>query len=77
MSKSQNGISLSFILFLVFLILKLTNQIDWSWIWVFSPFWLPILVVVGIFIITFFIGLLYMANTGKNIVNFLKKIKTF
>ena len=77
MSKSQNGISLSFILFLVFLILKLTNQIDWSWIWVFSPFWLPILVVVGIFIITFFIGLLYMANNGKNIVNFLKKIKTF
>jgi uncharacterized integral membrane protein len=77
MSKSQNGVSISFILFLVFLILKLTNQIDWNWIWIFSPFWVPISIVIVVFIIVFFIGLIYMANTGKNIENFLKKIKTF
>lgn len=73
MSKSQNGISLSFVLFLVFLILKLTNQIDWHWIWIFSPFWIPVSVVIGIFIIVLFIGLIFMATTGKNIENFLKK----
>ena len=28
------------IVFLVFLILKLTDQIDWSWWWVTSPLWI-------------------------------------
>lgn len=27
---------------LVFLVLKLTGQIAWSWIWVLAPFWLPL-----------------------------------
>jgi len=30
------------ILFVVFLILKLTGNIDWSWWWVTSPLWLPL-----------------------------------
>lgn len=30
-------------LMLVFIILKLTNVIDWSWLWVTSPLWIPIL----------------------------------
>lgn len=25
---------------LVFIVLKLTNYIDWSWVWVISPFWI-------------------------------------
>lgn len=28
------------ILTLIFIILKLTGTIDWSWIWVLSPFWI-------------------------------------
>jgi hypothetical protein len=30
------------ILFVVFLVLKLTGNIDWSWWWVTSPLWLPV-----------------------------------
>lgn len=30
------------ILFIVFLILKLTGNIDWSWVWVTSPLWIPL-----------------------------------
>ena len=30
------------LLFLVFLVLKLTNVIDWSWWWVTSPIWIPL-----------------------------------
>ncbi|MFA5670273.1 MAG: hypothetical protein WC967_13605 [Balneolaceae bacterium] len=30
------------VLFLMFLALKLTNNITWSWWWVFSPFWIPL-----------------------------------
>lgn len=28
-------------LLLIFLTLKLTNLIDWSWWWVLSPIWIP------------------------------------
>jgi hypothetical protein len=30
------------LLTLLFIGLKLTNYIDWSWLWVLSPLWLPI-----------------------------------
>jgi len=42
--------SLSVVLFLIFLILKLTDTIDWSWWWVTSPLWVPValLVVIGL-----------------------------
>jgi hypothetical protein len=41
--------SLTTPLFLVFLILKLTGFINWSWWWVTSPLWIPL--VFGIFIL--------------------------
>lgn len=34
------------LLFLLFLGLKLAGKIDWSWWWVFSPIWIPIILVV-------------------------------
>ena len=36
----SNGIGLPMVLFLIFLVLKLTNNIDWSWWWVTSPLWI-------------------------------------
>ena len=36
------GNSPEFLLFLVFLVLKLTAVIDWSWWWVTAPLWTPI-----------------------------------
>jgi hypothetical protein len=29
------------VLFIIFLVLKLTHVISWSWWWVFSPIWIP------------------------------------
>lgn len=37
------------ILGIVFIVLKLTGVIDWSWLWVLSPFWIPVALWVGIF----------------------------
>ncbi len=37
----SNGIGLGVILFLIFMTLKLTGNIDWSWWWVTSPLWIP------------------------------------
>ncbi len=39
-SSGSGGLSLATVVFVVFLILKLTNLIDWSWWWVTSPLWI-------------------------------------
>ena len=36
------GTSFTGLLFLVFLTLKLTNVINWSWWWVTAPLWIPV-----------------------------------
>ncbi len=56
--KTQSGMSLSTVLFLIFLILKLTKTIDWSWWWVTSPLWLPIAFAIGFVIILGLISLI-------------------
>ena len=35
--------SLEMVLFVIFLTLKLTGVIDWSWWWMTSPLWIPVL----------------------------------
>jgi hypothetical protein len=44
------------ILFFIFLTLKLTGTIDWSWWWVTSPLWLPFAAAVVILGIVGLIG---------------------
>jgi MFS family permease len=39
------------LLAIVFIALKLTNHITWSWVWVLSPFWISIILVVIITIL--------------------------
>lgn len=40
MSDSEStGLGLGPVLFIVFLVLKLTHVIDWSWWWVTAPLW--------------------------------------
>ena len=46
----RTGWSTSFLLFVVFLVLKLTDTIDWSWWWVTSPLWIPF-ALVGVLLI--------------------------
>lgn len=38
-------------LFLIFLVLKLTNTIDWSWWWITAPLWIPFCLVMIVFVI--------------------------
>lgn len=37
---SEGGVSLGVVIGTVFIILKLCNVIDWSWVWVLSPLWI-------------------------------------
>ena len=57
------------ILFLIFLVLKLTNQIDWSWWWVTSPLWISfaiLLILIVIALITKFVITFYKSLTKEN-----------
>lgn len=36
------------LLFITFLVLKLTKVIDWSWWWITAPLWGPIAALIGI-----------------------------
>lgn len=42
------GTSLETILTALFVYLKLTGHIDWSWWWVVSPLWISLLIDLGI-----------------------------
>lgn len=44
------GINFAELLLIVFIVLKLTNVISWSWWWVLSPLWITLGIVVVIFI---------------------------
>lgn len=44
--NAKASYSLTTPLFLVFLILKLTGIINWSWWWVTSPLWLPLVFII-------------------------------
>lgn len=36
---------------LLFIALKLTGYIQWSWLWVLAPFWIPLALIIFILII--------------------------
>ena len=56
---NSNGGFLGF-LTLIFITLKLCHVIDWSWIWVLAPLWIPLSIVLAIAIIVFVVGLIVL-----------------
>lgn len=54
--KATATVPLGTILFIVFLVLKLTGNINWSWWWVFSPIWIPLCIAL------IFILIVYLVN---------------
>ena len=61
MSNSKN-VTVNFPIFgilgLIFITLKLTGHITWSWLWVLAPFWIPVaitlVIILGVFIYAIF-----------------------
>ena len=49
-NNSSDGMGFSGLLTIVFITLKLTGFIDWSWWWVLSPIWIHFIIVIGIFL---------------------------
>ncbi len=57
-TASISGIGFTGLLTIVFIVLKLTNVINWSWLWVLSPVWIEIALVIAIVLIG--VGVTYL-----------------
>jgi membrane protein YdbS with pleckstrin-like domain len=57
-SSSSSGISFTGALTVLFVGLKLTNVITWSWWWVLSPIWISLSLAIVILTIAIIIGII-------------------
>lgn len=53
------------LLTIAFIVLKLCGVIDWAWIWVFAPLWVPIAVVVGTYLIVLVFSMIFTLIASK------------
>jgi membrane protein YdbS with pleckstrin-like domain len=64
--NNRSGVSLGTVLFLIFLVLKLTNVIDWSWWWVTSPLWISVVIyIILVFLAGFTVGIYKSLNKRR------------
>ena len=59
-SSASGGIGFVGLLTLLFIGLKLTGYITWSWLWVLSPLWISVCISIVFFII--FLVFMYIAK---------------
>lgn len=57
-NNSTGGIRFCGLLTLIFITLKLLNAISWSWWWVLSPLWIPIVLVATVLFVIFLVKLI-------------------
>ena len=48
---SNGGIGFFGLLAIVFIVLKLTKVIAWSWFWVLSPLWISVILWLGLLVL--------------------------
>lgn len=62
-SSSSGGVGFVGLLQILFIGLKLTNHITWSWWWVLSPLWISFSIAIAILAIVF--GILIISEKNK------------
>lgn len=55
-NKESKSLGFSFLLGIVFIILKLCGAITWSWVWVLAPIWIDVLLSIVVILIVLFIA---------------------
>ena len=67
-ASASGGIGFGGLLTIVFIVLKLIGVINWSWVWVLAPLWIPIaLISLFLIIILTLTKLMENHNIWKNI----------
>lgn len=49
-NRTSGGIGFCGLLTIVFIVLRILGIIEWSWIWVLAPLWIPIIIVIIIIV---------------------------
>lgn len=49
--STAGGIGFCGLLTIAFIVLKLTGFIDWSWLWVLAPIWIPAAIVIAVLLV--------------------------
>jgi len=63
--ETSSGGIFTTLLLILFIALKLCHIIDWSWVWVLSPFWIPFAIAIAL-LIGYVIFYLYLkSKEGK------------
>lgn len=69
--KNQNvrnsGIGFFSVLTLIFIVLKLTNNISWFWAWILSPIWITAVLLIVIFAFIMIVGRIKRGNGNKKL----------
>ncbi len=67
MSNDTNSGGIGFVglLAIVFITLKLTGYITWSWIWVLSPLWISLGIGLSVLVIMLILAAFIYRKTGK------------
>ena len=50
-NAKQRNLNIGSVIQIVFIILKLTNLIHWSWVWVLSPLWISAIITLILYIV--------------------------
>ena len=64
-SSKSGGIGFTGLLTIVFIVLKLTGHISWSWVWVLSPIWISIILVILFIVIAGAVMIISSVNKSK------------
>lgn len=62
-SGKAGGITFCGSLTIAFIVLKLCNVIKWSWVWVLSPIWIPLILAIIVVIIVSIIACIHHRGT--------------
>ena len=63
---TSGGIGFGSLLLLTFIILKLVGVIDWSWWWVLSPIWIPVVLLLTVSVLLFVVYRIFKYFRLKN-----------
>lgn len=63
-NATAGGIGFCGLLTVAFIVLKLTDVINWSWLWVLAPIWIPTAITLAIIVIVLVVILVRELTKG-------------
>jgi len=63
-NRNSSGIGVASLLGITFIVLKLCHVIDWAWLWILAPFWVPFVLALAGFLLLYlpFLLMVWLIN---------------